>query len=138
MKAFSTMADAVAEAAKTVDEWVILPSEQKVRWDEAIRRAQTLDERNTKDVAGSRFTYLCSDEGAVGITEEKEYLATWILLPALPLPAELEERIRADFEREQKAESAKKSEIAVKFCRGCGKKIRADSEFCRYCGAKLT
>lgn len=164
MKEFSSMADAVAEAAKTVDEWVILPSHQKVSWDDAIVRAQELDETYAQKGLASRYTYLCSAEGAIGVTEGKEYLAQWILLPALPLPAELEERIRADYENAQKEENegapngetpnaaaqtageqdapakqtAVKAQVATKFCRSCGKKIRADAEFCRYCGSALT
>ena len=149
MKEFSSMADAVAEAAKTVDEWVILPSHQKVSWDDAIVRAQELDDYYAKNNPATRYTWLCSAEGAIGVTEEKEYLAQWILLPALPLPAELEERIRADYENAQKEENegaqtaeapdaATKAQVATKFCRNCGKKIRANSEFCRYCGSALT
>ena len=163
MKEFATMADAVAEAAKTVDEWVILPSHEKISWDVAIERAQELDETYAQKGLASHYTYLCSAEGAIGLTEEKEYLAQWVLLPALPLPAELEERIRADYENAQQEEnegtpngetpnaaaqtageqgapaeqSVDNAQVATKYCRKCGKKIRADAEFCRYCGSAL-
>ena len=137
MKEFATMADAVAEAAKTVDEWVILPSHQKVSWDDAILRAQELDDYYAQNNMATRYTWLCSAEGAIGVTEEKEYLAQWILLPALPYPAQLEEQIRADYEKAKK-ESSAEARPATKFCRNCGKKIRSDAEFCRYCGSTVT
>ncbi|MBO4901482.1 MAG: zinc ribbon domain-containing protein [Lachnospiraceae bacterium] len=140
MKEFQTMADAVAEAAKICDEWVTVQGKQVVSWDDALLRADELDE--TYRAAGvNPFTYLCSEEGAVGITEDKEYLAQWILLPLPALPEDLEARIRADYEKSRNTQQENAQPVSAEparhFCRFCGKEIEADLVFCRYCGAKL-
>ncbi len=131
MQEFKTMSDAVTAAVKICDEWMVMPQGTRIGWDDALLRAVSLDEAYAQNGLAGRYTFFCSAEGAVGLTEEKEYLTQWILLPCPPLSKEIEDAIRADFEKTQK------ESVAFKFCKQCGRKIRAESDFCRHCGAKV-
>ena len=81
MKEFTKMIDAVAEAAMLVDQWSVLPDKDIVTKDDALARALEMDKGNEEAGLSGRFKYLCSEEGAVGITMDKEYQAQWIMIP---------------------------------------------------------
>ena len=83
MKEFSKMIDAVAEAALITDEWAVLPDKELVTKNDALERALEIDKGYEAQGLSGKFTYLCSAEGAVGITTGKEYQAQWIMIPLL-------------------------------------------------------
>lgn len=131
MKEFWTMSEALAEAVKISDEWICLPGKERVGWDDALLRAYDLDAAFGQEDLTGRFSYFCSEEGAVGISEGREYMIEWILLPAPGYSDEIENAIRSDFERSKQKMTRKK------FCGQCGKEISPDSGFCCHCGAKV-
>ena len=77
------MMDAVAEAALLTDEWAILPGKELIEKDDALARALELDKGYEEAGIADRFTFLCSAEGAVGMTTGKEYQAQWIMIPLI-------------------------------------------------------
>ena len=83
MKEFEKMIDAVAEAAMITDEWAVLPDKEIVVKKDALERALEIDKGNEEAGLTGRLKYLCSAEGAVGMTMGKEYQAQWIMIPFL-------------------------------------------------------
>ena len=83
MKEFTKLIDAVAEASLITDEWVILPDKDHIGKKDALERALEIDKGNEEEGMSGRFVYLCSAEGAVGITTGKEYQAQWMMIPLL-------------------------------------------------------
>lgn len=83
MKEFTKLMDAVAEASLITDEWVILPDNDHIGKKDALERALEIDKGNEEEGMAGRFIYLCSTEGAIGITTGKEYQAQWMMIPLL-------------------------------------------------------
>lgn len=83
MKEFAKMIDAVAEAAVMTDEWAVLPDKEIISKKDAHERALEIDKGNEEAGLTGRLKYLCSEEGAVGVTMGKEYQAQWIMIPLL-------------------------------------------------------
>lgn len=132
MKEFQTLSGAVSEATRICDEWIIMPGKQQIDAFDAQKKAYEIDQAYAADGEECPYTYLCSEEGAVGLTEGKEYMAQWIMLPLPDVSNDLEEQIRADYEREHEVAGTKR-----KFCKMCGKQIPADASFCKFCGIAL-
>jgi hypothetical protein len=83
MKEFTKLIDAVAEAAVYTDEWAVLPGKDIIDSKQALARALEIDKGNEEEGMTGRFKYLCSEEGAVGMTMDKEYQAQWFMIPLL-------------------------------------------------------
>ena len=83
MKEFTKLMDALAEASLITDEWVILPDNDHIGKKDALERALEIDKGNEEEGMAGRFIYLCSIEGAIGITTGKEYQAQWMMIPLL-------------------------------------------------------
>ena len=83
MKEFAKMIDAVAEAALITDEWAVLQGKEIISKDDALARALEIDKGYEEAGIADRFRFLCSEEGAVGMTTGKEYQAQWIMIPLI-------------------------------------------------------
>ena len=83
MKEFVKLIDAVAEASVFTDEWAVLPDRDLINTKQALARAIEIDKGNEEEGLTGRFKYLCSEEGAVGMTMDKEYQAQWFMIPLL-------------------------------------------------------
>lgn len=134
MTEFSTMEDAVAQAIKHCDQWIIVSNGQTVGEGDALVRANEIDEGFKKSGLIRRQSFFCSDEGAVGLSDGREYMVQWIMLPLPNLDAGLEEQIRADYDISRQEPAPQKS---PKFCKNCGNPISEGKKFCKNCGMKI-
>ena len=135
MKEFKTMEDAVALAMHRCEAFVVPESKEEISVEDALLYANELDEELNRLALKRQYTFYCSIEGAVGISEGKEYMAQWILLPVPDIFKDTEERIRGDYEKFKQEEDAKKRGKA--FCTNCGEKLEPGLKFCTKCGHKL-
>ena len=74
MKEFKNMLQALSAAQPICEDWIVMGSNEYVDYETARQRAKDLDEK-------CDLTYICSEEGAIGIMRDYEYMTQWILLP---------------------------------------------------------
>lgn len=93
MKHCKTMSEAISEASKKCYGWLVMGNGQYLGHEDALFLAQTTDKLDAEDDAQSDTYYLCSDEGAVGVTSKYEYLAEWLLMPLFRPLSEFEDLV---------------------------------------------
>lgn len=74
MKEFKNMLQALSAAQPICEDWIIVGSNEYVDYETARQRAKDLDEK-------CDLTYVCSEEGAIGIMRGYEYMIQWLMIP---------------------------------------------------------
>ena len=97
MKRFETMSEAAAEAAGLCNIWLIRADDATVEKEGLLMLAEAFD-RERVNMEKNPAAFLCSKEGALGLTFDYEFNAQWLFYP-LPDESHVEEEILADLER---------------------------------------
>ena len=135
-----TMLQAVEEAGKTCEYWMLLETGQVLHKEIMIALANKHDQELTLPDEGF---YMVSKEGAIGIAVRYEYLTQWLFLPAEP---EAIERGRIEDENAMYLEAIRTmpdsgqqvdaDQGEARFCGDCGAPLSPGVKFCTVCGRK--
>ena len=149
MEKYRTMSEAAGLAKTLTKMWLMRDTGEYVDEQGLDRLAYAMDEEMGRRSDEPPHVFLCSKEGAVGITYDFEYNAQWFLFPISDEKAMAEEMV--DYvsntfdavkllSRDQLVGIARKNGMAPKgpkFCVNCGAPVEPGEKFCARCGNKI-
>ena len=158
MKKFNTMLEATELSRTLSNTWLVRDTGEYVDADGLNTLANAMDEMMSAKPEEPPHRFLCSNEGAIGITYDFEYNAQWFIYPMTDedkLAEEVFLQMEKDLDalkvlkREELVKIAKETGIEpvvnkvqqdrtdLKFCTNCGNKLESGLKFCTKCGRKL-
>ncbi|MCR4746570.1 MAG: zinc ribbon domain-containing protein [Lachnospiraceae bacterium] len=166
MQKFDKITDAAACAGTIAKRWFAMGAEGPVDYEGLLKITEVV-EKKLRENGGRMPTFLCSKEGALGVSYDYEYNAQWLIIPfiegdqlerdmsekfsnlgsaiaSLPLESlkELAREIGVEIPEKKMADMEFQNRqippnTPVRFCRNCGKKISPGNRFCTGCGRKI-
>ncbi len=98
MQKFQTMKEAAGAAGKICSDWLVRETGERADEGSVHLMAEALDAE--VEASGQRpAAFLCSKEGAIGLTPDYEYNAQWLLFP-LPDEGNMEADLIADLTKQ--------------------------------------
>ena len=126
MKRFQSFEEAVRCAAEQCAVW-------RDNQGKAVTVLALIDSIEKNPDLTAPASYMVSEEGALGTTDQYEYRTAWILYPMEDGP-EKEKYLREIQQMIDPSAAETASQPAVIYCTNCGKQLDADAKFCSSCG----